>query len=82
MWKPLTVSYVSLPGNIRFRIGSRMFPGGETYGSALRNVKNKKICTPNRTNLSLSFYLENKMPPSSILKEAEKKWSINGFPPS
>lgn len=79
MWKPLTVSYVSLPGNIRFRIGSRMFPGGETYGSALRNVKNKKICTPNRTNLSLSFYLENKMLHS---KRSTKKWSMNGFPPS
>lgn len=55
MWKPLTVFYVSLPGNIRFRIGSRMFPGGETYGSALRNVKNKKIHIQNRTNLPLSF---------------------------
>lgn len=55
MWKPLAVSYVSLPGNIRFRIGSHMFPGGETYGSALRNVKNKKIYPPNRTNLPLSF---------------------------
>lgn len=66
MWKPLIGFYVPQPGNIRFRTGSRMFPDWKTYGSALRNVKDKRMFTPNRTNLSLSFYLKNKMPPSSI----------------
>ena len=45
-----------------------MFPNWKTYGSALRNVKDKRMYPPNQTNLSLSFYLENKMPPSSIKK--------------
>lgn len=68
MWKPLTGFYVPQPGNIRFRTGSRMFPDWKMYGSALRNVKDKRMYPSNQTNLSLSFYLENKMPPSSIKK--------------
>lgn len=76
MWKPLIGFYVPQSENIRFRTGSRMFPDWKTYGSALRNVKDKRMYPPNQTNLSLSFYL-CPLPPL----RSTKKWSMNGFSP-